>query len=191
MEPMSDTEAAQATSRTTSFAELALGKLTVHKEPGWVALPYECGMGDLAEAEFTRLAELARRAGDDYLWVVDADLPHTQSAFQVSRYPADPRRLRDVDEDDRFRLADVFFLSPSSSWAVLASELEFSVAVGPAEPVTYFVQNETGTAIDAFRNSLADWYSVPPYLTALAEAPWENYESLTPGTDFIVTWPVA
>jgi hypothetical protein len=188
LEIVNGNEAAKIAARASSFAELDLGKLTIHKAPGWVALPYGAGIDDFGDREFTRIAELARRTGDEHVWVVDADLPLLRSTPHVARYPADASRLRDVIE--RFPLADVFLLSWSSAWAVLASELAFSVVVGHPEHSTFLLENEPHEAIRAYRSSLAHWQAVPPYIAALANAPWESYESLSPGTDFVVKWPL-
>jgi hypothetical protein len=173
-------EAADLLTQARSFAELQLGRLTIHKEPGWLALPYPAGIGDFGDRELESLVQLARRAGSEELWVV-TDEP------RVFRAPALADRLGEVAE--HFSLYDLAFLPASFAWQILASEAEFSVAIGDPADVTAFVSGTPEEAIEAFRRSALWWQNLPPLQEALMNAPWERYEALPPGADFEVTWP--
>jgi hypothetical protein len=180
LEGVSSEEAAMVVMRARSFGELRLGCLTIHKEPGWVAVPYPAGIGDFGDREASSLVELVGGARTEKLWVV-TDEPR---AFRVT---AVAERL--LEAAKLLSIYDVGFLPASFAWYVLASEAEFSVVIGKSADVTAFVGATPQEAIVAFRNYLADWQSVPPLIEAIAAAPWERYETLPAGSDFEVTWP--
>lgn len=181
----SDTEVVQQASK---FAELRPDRLTIHKAPGWLALPYGVGTSGLGDRELNRLEEGARLLGDESLFVVELGLPDDREP-RVVRVPAEVERLRETIE--KFSLFDIFVLPSSLAWGLLASDLDFSLAIGEQDAVTSLVGMSPDEAIQAFREYPGDWQALPTHIEVLAGAPWETYATQPPGTDLEITWPRA
>jgi hypothetical protein len=156
-------------------------ELAIKQRPGWVAVPHESG-GDFSTQDAQRIAAASADTGDSDVWMIAG----VREPFEVYAVQTTASALEEAR--NAFATTDVVIVPRSGRWLYLASEAEFGIAIGPESSVALLTSRDYAEARSAFHRYLGDWQSVPPVLTAVADAPWETYSQLLAGQEFIVRW---
>jgi hypothetical protein len=154
-----------------------------NKAPGWVAVPHEMG-GELSEADAARIASVAAATSDSELWVA-AESP---GAADPEVYVVEASAVALKQARDSLSISDVVILPRSRRWFAILSEAEFGVLLGEPDLVAQLAGFAPSESAAEFRRYLSEWQHVPPVIQAVADAPWESYQSLADGAELRVRW---